>query len=76
MTYSTIAGMLIPDLILGKENPWKDIYEPSRKTFKAIPKFLNEQLNASMQYMDWFTKRKKEIIKKLPLGEGIIKGVN
>lgn len=31
MTHGTIAGMLLTDLILGKKNPWADLYNPSRK---------------------------------------------
>lgn len=30
MTHCTIAGLLITDLITGKENPWEKIYRPSR----------------------------------------------
>lgn len=30
MTYSTIAGLLLTDLIKGRENPWEKIYDPSR----------------------------------------------
>jgi glycine/D-amino acid oxidase-like deaminating enzyme len=31
MTHGTIAGILLTDLILGRENPWAAIYDPSRK---------------------------------------------
>lgn len=72
MTYGTISGMLIPDLIMGKENPLKAVYEPSRKNFKAITEYLSEQLNTSIQYLDWFTNGDKAAIEKLPSGEGMI----
>ena len=42
MTHCTIGGMLISDLILGKENPWEDIYNPSRITFKTGDVFFKE----------------------------------
>ena len=32
ITHGTIAGMLLTDLILGRENPWAELYDPSRKT--------------------------------------------
>jgi glycine/D-amino acid oxidase-like deaminating enzyme len=32
ITYATIAGMLIRDLILGRSNPWISIFDPSRLT--------------------------------------------
>lgn len=30
MTHGTIAGILISDLILGRQNRWSDLYNPSR----------------------------------------------
>lgn len=35
ITHGTIAGMLIADLIAGKENPWEKIYSPGRVSLKA-----------------------------------------
>jgi glycine/D-amino acid oxidase-like deaminating enzyme/nitrite reductase/ring-hydroxylating ferredoxin subunit len=32
MTHGTIAGILLSDMILGKENRWASIYDPSRQT--------------------------------------------
>jgi glycine/D-amino acid oxidase-like deaminating enzyme/nitrite reductase/ring-hydroxylating ferredoxin subunit len=58
MTHGTIAGMLISDLILGKENAWAELYEPARKPLKALKAFgeyLAENLNSARQYVDWVT---------------------
>jgi glycine/D-amino acid oxidase-like deaminating enzyme len=30
MTYSMISALLIRDLIIGSENPWKEVYDPTR----------------------------------------------
>lgn len=30
MTYSAISAMLLSDLILGKKNPWTEVYDPKR----------------------------------------------
>ena len=53
ITHGTIAGMLLSDLILGRENPWKKLYDPSRKTLRAAGEFLKENLNVAAQYADW-----------------------
>ncbi len=43
MTHGTIASMIIPDLINGKENKWEKIYNPSRlKIFKSGKKLFSE----------------------------------
>lgn len=35
MTYGTIAGMLLTDLIQGRNNAWTSLYDPSRVTLRA-----------------------------------------
>jgi glycine/D-amino acid oxidase-like deaminating enzyme/nitrite reductase/ring-hydroxylating ferredoxin subunit len=52
MTHGTIAGMLIPDLIEGKKNPWEKLYSPSRITIKTAGDFLKEVGNMTAQYVD------------------------
>src|SRR5438034_8610016 len=34
ITHGTLAGILITDLIVGRENGWEKLYDPSRKTLK------------------------------------------
>lgn len=72
MTHGTIAGILIPNLILGKVNPWKSLYEPSRITLSAAPEFINETLNMAAQYRDWFTPGEIKKIDLLSPEEGVI----
>jgi Rieske Fe-S protein len=55
MTQGTIAGILLTDLILGRENPWATLYDPSRKTLRAVGEFARENLNVAWQYTDWLT---------------------
>jgi len=55
MTHGTIAGMLIPDLILGVENRWATLYDPSRVTTRAAGPFVKENVNVAAQYIDWVT---------------------
>jgi glycine/D-amino acid oxidase-like deaminating enzyme/nitrite reductase/ring-hydroxylating ferredoxin subunit len=55
MTHGTIAGMLLSDLIVGRENEWAALYEPSRKTLRAAGKFVKENINVAEQYVDLVT---------------------
>lgn len=55
MTHGTIAGILITDLIMGRENPWTTLYDPSRKTLGAAMRFAQETANMAWQYTDWLT---------------------
>ena len=53
MTHGTIAGMLLTDLIVGRDNPWAKLYDPDRITLKALPEFAKENLNVAAQYADY-----------------------
>jgi Rieske Fe-S protein len=55
LTHGTIAGMLLCDLILGRKNPWEELYDPSRKTARAVREYTSENLNVARQYADWLT---------------------
>lgn len=70
MTYGTIAGMLLTDLILGRENPWADVYEPSRITLRASGEFLRENLNAAARYADYLTGGDFDSPDAIPRGNG------
>ena len=61
MTHGTIAGMLLKDLILGRENKWAALYDPSRKTVSAASDYAQENLNTAAQYTDWLYGRGCEI---------------
>jgi glycine/D-amino acid oxidase-like deaminating enzyme/nitrite reductase/ring-hydroxylating ferredoxin subunit len=72
MTHGTIAGMLISDLILGRNNPWTNLYDPSRITLKAAKEFLTEAGNMTAQYLDYFQPGDVESINLLAPGQGAI----
>jgi glycine/D-amino acid oxidase-like deaminating enzyme/nitrite reductase/ring-hydroxylating ferredoxin subunit len=50
MTHGTIAGMLLTDLIQGRQNPWRELYEPSRKILGAADEWLKENLDVAAQF--------------------------
>ena len=51
-THGTIAGMLISDLVLDRENPWTSLYDPSRRTLAldAVKEFVRESIDVAVQY--------------------------
>lgn len=72
LTHGTISGILIPDLILGIKNPWKELYKPSRKTLTAAPDFIEENFNTMTQYRDWLTPGNVKKIESLGTDQGVI----
>ncbi len=72
MTHGTIAGMLLTDLILARENDWAGLYDPSRKTASAIADFMHENLNVAAQYADVLTPGKVDSIDEVENDEGAV----
>ena len=56
MTHGTIGGMLVTDLILRRENPWAELYDPARVRSGAVVEWVKENLNVALQYKDWVTR--------------------
>ena len=55
LTHGTLAGMLLCDLVRGRDNPWARLYDPARKTLGAAREYTSENLNVARQYADWLT---------------------
>jgi glycine/D-amino acid oxidase-like deaminating enzyme/nitrite reductase/ring-hydroxylating ferredoxin subunit len=72
MTHGTIAGILISDLILGRKNPWADLYDPSRKTLKALKDFAQENINVASQYTDVVSPGEVDSIDEIHESEGAV----
>lgn len=72
MTHGTIAGILITDLIIERENEWADLYEPSRKTLRALPEFARENLNVAMEYTGLVTPGEVDSVADIKPGRGAV----
>lgn len=72
MTHGTIAGMLLTDLIQGRENQWADLYSPSRIRLKALPEYASENINVAGQYADYITAGDIKSESELKPGHGAI----
>ncbi|MCU7494814.1 MAG: FAD-dependent oxidoreductase [Ignavibacteria bacterium] len=72
MTHGTIAGILITDLIIGRHNPWEELYDPSRKTMKTAGDFIKENLNVAKQFKEYLTPGDVDSVKDLGPGQGAI----
>jgi glycine/D-amino acid oxidase-like deaminating enzyme/nitrite reductase/ring-hydroxylating ferredoxin subunit len=55
MTHGTIAGILLTDLIGGRQNRWATLYDPARVTLRSLPTFARENINVTAQYVELVT---------------------
>lgn len=72
MTHGSLAGLLIRDLVLGRDNPWAKLYDPSRVKFSAATEFGRENANMAAQYADWLTTGDVEREGLVPRGSGAV----
>jgi glycine/D-amino acid oxidase-like deaminating enzyme/nitrite reductase/ring-hydroxylating ferredoxin subunit len=73
MTHGTIAGILLTDLVVGRDNPWAKLYDPARIRFQhtsSLKEFLKENINVARQYLDYVTPGEVSAPEDIPRGEG------
>jgi glycine/D-amino acid oxidase-like deaminating enzyme/nitrite reductase/ring-hydroxylating ferredoxin subunit len=72
MTHGTIAGILLTDLVMGRENPWEKIYDPRRVSLspEAIKEFAKENADVAVQYVKDFLSPDRIDEADIPRGEG------
>jgi glycine/D-amino acid oxidase-like deaminating enzyme/nitrite reductase/ring-hydroxylating ferredoxin subunit len=71
MTHGMIAGMILSDLVQGREHQWAKLYDPRRVTLNARPieEFAKENLDVAVQYAkDFLSPGASE--DDIPRGEG------
>jgi Rieske Fe-S protein len=72
ITHATYGGMIICDLIFGKENKWSELYDPKRLTMKSAGEFLKEGANVISQYLELVTPGDVKNTEEIKKGEGAI----
>lgn len=72
MTHGTIAGILLTDLIMARDNPWESLYDPRRRTLRAASTWIRENANVAQQYADWIAPGDLETADSIAPGTGAI----
>ena len=72
LTHGTIAGILLTDLILGRPNPWEQLYDPARKSLKSAAEYLKENVNVAKQYFDYVAPGEVGSVDEIRPGQGAL----
>jgi glycine/D-amino acid oxidase-like deaminating enzyme/nitrite reductase/ring-hydroxylating ferredoxin subunit len=72
ITHGAIAGLLLSDLILGRANPWCELYDPARKSFKALGAFAHEAAASQVGYAGHFTPGEVASEREIAVDEGAV----
>ncbi len=72
MTYGTLAGMMAADRILGRSNPWRDLFDPARKKIvNAAWDYITENKDYPYYRMrDRFAGAETRSVRSVAPGEG------
>jgi Rieske Fe-S protein len=71
-THGAIGAMILTDLIMGRENAWATLYDPSRKTLRAGLEFVRQNVNVAAQYTDWLAGADVRSVDEIPAGRGAV----
>jgi glycine/D-amino acid oxidase-like deaminating enzyme/nitrite reductase/ring-hydroxylating ferredoxin subunit len=72
VTHGVIAGLILSELVQGREHPWAALYDPGRKPVEAGATWVRENVNVAAQYTDWVTSGDVSGVEDIALGEGAI----
>jgi len=72
ITHGTIAGILLRDLIVGRDNPWVALYDPARKTPSPAASFPRENPKAGGEYAHWLTPGEVGTVEEIKPGMGAV----
>ena len=77
MTSGTVAGVLISDQIVGRENPWIALFDPNRvKPLASGKEFVKENVNVARRFVgDRISQRSSVSVEELAPGEGQVTSV-
>jgi glycine/D-amino acid oxidase-like deaminating enzyme/nitrite reductase/ring-hydroxylating ferredoxin subunit len=74
LVYGSLAGMIISDLILGRDNRWSELFDPHRFTpLKSAKRLVKENFHvASHLLKDYVGGAEADTVEEVPRGEGRI----
>lgn len=76
LVYGTVAGIIVSDLILNRDNPLSDVYRSTRfKPFASLPFLAKENTNMFLQYMKDYPLFSNKY-DDLKIGEGKVVEIN
>lgn len=72
LTHGTLAGLILPELVAGRDSPFERLYAPNRKTLRAADAFIRENANFVPYYGELFTGGDIEGVEELAPGEAAV----
>src|ERR1017187_4781257 len=65
-------GIVLRDLIVGRDNPWVTLYDPGRKTLSATDTMARQNPKIAGEYAHWLTPGEVSKVEKIKPGMGAV----
>jgi glycine/D-amino acid oxidase-like deaminating enzyme/nitrite reductase/ring-hydroxylating ferredoxin subunit len=73
MTHGIVAGRLLADLVLDRENPWTEVFDPRRfKPTASVGAFVGQQATVAADIVSGLLRSEGHDPAALPVGQGAI----
>lgn len=72
ITTGAMAGLLLRDLMLGADNPWAELYAPSRQMHRGLGEYVKENVEATRHWIELLTKREVRDLEQIRPGHGAL----
>jgi glycine/D-amino acid oxidase-like deaminating enzyme/nitrite reductase/ring-hydroxylating ferredoxin subunit len=72
ITHGMIAGILLTALIAGRDHPWAKLYDPSRKSPRAVGEYAHDNVEVALEYSRWLKPERRVSVASLAPGEGTV----
>lgn len=72
MTHGTLAGMLLTDLVIGRQNAWARLYDPGRMRVAAATEYAKDNLGTAAHYAEWLMPGEVSTFDNIAPGEGAV----
>ena len=77
MTNGTVAAMILCDAILGRPNPWAELYDSTRiPKLRGFGRLAKENANAGTRWVADRLPGRRDAVDEIPAGEGRIVSLN
>jgi glycine/D-amino acid oxidase-like deaminating enzyme/nitrite reductase/ring-hydroxylating ferredoxin subunit len=53
ITHGIIAGILLTDLIMGRQNPWAELYKPTRISLRSAGTLIKHNVEAALDFANY-----------------------
>jgi len=67
-----VAGLLLRDLVLGRDNAWAQAYAPQRITLRAAAEYVRENATMVANFSEYVTGRDVSSLDAIKPGQGAV----